>query len=127
MCLDTYPYNGGTTTLHALWMGVPTLSLAGNTVSARVGSCLLALVGLDGFVVEDEAAFVQRGDYWAQHLEALAEIRGGLRERFRQSANGQPALVAAALERAFRIMWRRWCAGLPAEAFEVTPDDLASG
>lgn len=127
ICLDTYPYNGGTTTLHALWMGVPTLSLAGNTVSARVGSCLLALTGLNGFIVEDEGAFVQRGGYWAQHLEELAEIRSGLRERFRQSAIGQPALVTAALERAFRIMWRRWCAGLPAEAFEVTPDDLASG
>jgi hypothetical protein len=54
-------------------------------------------------------------------MEALSVTRLELRERFAKSAMGQPALVAAGLERALRIMWKRWCAGLPAVSFEVSP------
>lgn len=124
ICLDTFPYNGGTTTLHALWMGVPTLSLAGNTVAGRSGACLLGHVGLDDFVASDEADFVKKGLSWADNLAELAEIRAGLRSRFQQSAESQPALVAASLELALRTMWQRWCAGQPPESFEVTREDV---
>jgi hypothetical protein len=49
-----------------------------------------------------------------------------LRERFANSAIGQPALVAAGVERTLRIMWQRWCNGLPAKSFEVTLQDINS-
>ena len=125
ICLDTFPYNGGITTMHALWMGVPTLTLAGNTVAGRMGAGILGHVVLDQFVAEDAAAFVQQGLHWARQLPELASLRADLRERFSQSALGQPALAGAGLARALRIMWGRWCAGLPAAAFEVSAADPA--
>ncbi len=124
ICLDTFPYNGGTTTLHALWMGVPTLTLAGSTMPGRVGAAVLGHVGLDDFVARDKSDFVAKGLYWAGHLSLLAEVRAGLRERFAQSSMSQPAVIAAGLARALRIMWQRWCAGLPAESFEVTREEV---
>lgn len=123
-CLDTFPYNGGTTTLHALWMGVPTLTMAGRTVAGHCGAGILGHVGLNEFVAQDAAAFVRNGVSLAGRLSTLASLRAGLRERFAQSALGQPSLVTAGLERALRIMWRRWCAGLPATSFEVNSTDI---
>jgi len=126
ICLDTFPYAGGTTTLHALWMGVPTLTLAGGTIPGRTGAGILGHAGLEAFVANNAADFVQKGLAWAGDLAALSGIRAGLRERFAQSAMGQPAVVAAGVERALRIMWQRWCAGLPPESFEVTLQDVNS-
>ncbi len=120
ICLDTFPYGGGTTTFHALWMGVPTLTLAGNTMAGYAGASILGHVGLEAFAAHDANDFVQKGIYWANHLTELSVIRAELRERFAKSARGRPDVVAAAMERALRIMWQRWCAGLPAETFEVT-------
>lgn len=119
ICLDTYPYGGGTTTLHALWMGVPTLSLAGGMPAGQSGASILGHAGLDEFVAHDPGEFVSKGVSWQGRLAALADIRAGLRERLAASAIGQPALIAAGLERALRTMWQRWCAGLPPESFEV--------
>jgi predicted O-linked N-acetylglucosamine transferase (SPINDLY family) len=121
--LDTFPYNGGTTTFHALWMGVPTLTLGGNTLAGWVGISILGHVGLDSFAALDNDEFVQRGVFWASHLMELSDVRAELRECFAKSARGRPDVVAAAMEHALRVMWRRWCAGLPAEAFEVTLEE----
>jgi predicted O-linked N-acetylglucosamine transferase (SPINDLY family) len=125
ICLDTFPFNGGTTTLNALWMGVPTLNLAGGTTAARTGSGVLGNVGLDSFVASTKSDFVEKGLYWAEHLAELAGIRAGLRRRFELSAGGQPKFIAMALEHALRTMWQRWCAGLAAESFEVSSADVA--
>jgi predicted O-linked N-acetylglucosamine transferase (SPINDLY family) len=123
MCLDTFPYTGGTTTQHALWMGVPTLTIAGATPAARQGAGIMGRVGLDAFIARDAADFVAKGTYWGAHLEALAELRAGLRERFRQSPSQQHDILVRALEQAFRRMWGRWCAGLAAESFEIAGSD----
>lgn len=119
ICLDTFPYSGGTTTNHALWMGVPTLTLAGTTPSGRGGAANLAYLGLESFVANDAAEFVQKGLAWAGDLPALAALRGSLRERFEQSPVRRPEIVAAGLEETLRIMWQRWCSGLPPETFEA--------
>lgn len=124
ICLDAYPYVGGTTTLHALWMGVPTLSIAGQTPACRTGASIAEHAGLHAFVANDTADFVSKGVVWAKDLSQLADIRAGLRNRFDQSAMRQPAVIAAGLERALRIAWRRWCDGLPAEFIEVSMSDL---
>ncbi len=119
ICLDTFPYNGGTTTLHAIWMGVPTLTLTGGTAAGRTGASILGHVGLEGFIARDEAEFLRKGLAAAGDLAALSDIRKGLRVRFAASALGKPELVARGLEQALRIMWLRWCVGLPAESFET--------
>jgi predicted O-linked N-acetylglucosamine transferase (SPINDLY family) len=120
LCLDTTPYSGGTTSFHALWMGVPTLTLAGTTPAGRQGAAIMGHHALDGFVATNAADFTAKGIYWANHLHELAGLRAALRERCRRSVYQQPDLMVAELERALRNMWRRWCAGLPTESFGPT-------
>lgn len=124
ICLDTFPCNGGTTTLNALWMGVPTLTLAGSTAAGRSGASILGHAGLESFVAHDTADFVAKGVAWNDKRAELADIRAGLRERFTQSVRGQPALVAAGVACGLRMMWQRWCADLPVDSFEVTLQDI---
>lgn len=122
ICLDTQPWAGGTTTNHALWMGVPTLTVTGPTPASRLSAGLLAQVGLEAFVAANAAEFVAKGTYWAAHLPELAEVRAGLRARCELSPVRRPALIANALEMAFRRMWRAWCAGRAPESFEIAAE-----
>lgn len=119
ICLDTFPYAGSTTTLHALWMGLPTITLPGSTAASRGGPMALTQVGLDAFIAQDKEDFVQKGLYWASNLSELAELRTSLRERCAQSAMFQPATIAAGLAGALRVMWQRWCAGEPPVSFDA--------
>ncbi len=112
-CLDTFPYSGGTTTNHALWMGVPTLTLAGNAPASRQTAAHLIRLGLEGFIAENPDDFVRKGLLWSSQLAALSEVRSGLRERQRSSLL-RPELIASGLDAVLRQMWRRWCAHLPA-------------
>ncbi|HZQ59765.1 MAG TPA: tetratricopeptide repeat protein [Casimicrobiaceae bacterium] len=120
LCLDTTPYTGGTTTNHALWMGVPTLSLAGRTPASRQGAAILGHLGLQEFVADDAEAFVAKGVHWANHLAALAQLRSGLRARYTDSAIRRPDVIAQGFSAALRIMWQRWCAGLPPQTIDVS-------
>jgi protein O-GlcNAc transferase len=120
IALDTFPYAGGTTTLHALWMGVPTLTLDCGKPASRQGAFSLGHVGLEEFIACDEDDFVSRGTRLARDVRALADIRSSLRSRFAASALADPALIASGLHQALRIMWRRWCNGLPPEFISVT-------
>lgn len=124
LCLDTYPYNGGTTSIHGVWMGVPTLTVAGRTPAARAGAAILSQVGLEGFTAANTTEFVARGVHWAGHLDALAEVRQGLRRRLQESPSRRADIIALALTAALRHMWRRWCAGLPTESFQPITSDL---
>jgi predicted O-linked N-acetylglucosamine transferase (SPINDLY family) len=119
ICLDTYPYSGGTTTYHALWMGVPTLTIGGATPVSRQGAAIFGHLDLECFVAADASDFVAKGAYWANQPAALAEVRAGLRERALKSAVCDPHVIAASFIRATRHMWSRWCDGLPAESFEI--------
>jgi predicted O-linked N-acetylglucosamine transferase (SPINDLY family) len=126
ICLDTFPYNGATTTWNAAWMGVPTLTLAGSTPAGRYGAAIMGHMGLQAFVASDVQDFVGKGVYWASHLAELAELRAGMRARFAQSPAGQPALIASALANALRTMWQRWCKGLPAKHFVAAVEPLGT-
>jgi len=120
LCLDTFPYSGGTTTHHALWMGVPTLTLAGQTPASRQTASLLAHVRLDAFVATSEDEFIRIGQDWVRRKEDLAEIRAGLRARLESSPICNANLISTALAQALRVMWRRWCVQEPVELIDVT-------
>ncbi len=119
ICLDTFPYTGSTTVLNSLWMGVPTLTIAGQTMASRAAAAWLSHTGLENFVATDADDFVTRGVALASDIPALAALRTGLRERCRASAVFQPEVVAASLSRALHVMWQRWRDGLPPVAFSV--------
>jgi predicted O-linked N-acetylglucosamine transferase (SPINDLY family) len=119
LCLDTFPYAGGTTTMHATWMGVPTLTQSGDTIPSRAGATVMSHAGLFGFIASDEDDFIAKGLAIASDLNALAGIRAGLREQFRTSPLLNSQLIADSFSLVLRDMWRRWCAGQPAAALEV--------
>jgi predicted O-linked N-acetylglucosamine transferase (SPINDLY family) len=123
--LEPIPYAGCTTSNHALWMGVPSLTLVGATPASRLSAANLGHLGLGEFIAENPDDFVEKGLYWANNLQALAALRAGLRDRWQRSPARQPTFVAAGIEAALRRMWRRWCAGLPPESFEITAPQLA--
>ena len=85
--------------------------------AGRQGVAILGQVGLQEFVVTDAADFVRKGIALAGDLPALAALRAGMRARCEGAPHRRPEVVADGVNRALRIMWRRWCAGQPAESF----------
>jgi predicted O-linked N-acetylglucosamine transferase (SPINDLY family) len=120
LILDSWPYTGGTTTNHALWMGVPVVTLQGPSRSHCQSAAVLGRMGMQDWVTLSEADFVALAVQWANAPLALSAVRAGLRERWQTAPLRQPATVARGLEQALRVMWQRWCAGLPAADFEIS-------
>ena len=108
-CLDTFPHCGGATTAHAAWMGVPTLSLAGETPSSRLGATIMHHLSLDSFVVSSIDEFLAKGMYWSTHTTELAEVREGMRQRFRGSPIGKTEDFSKNFSALLRSVWKRWC------------------
>lgn len=104
--LDTFPYSGGTTTCEALWMGVPTVTLAGDNLIARQGASLMRAAGLDDWVAGSLDEYVRRAVQAVSDPGALAALRAGLRARVEASALCDGARFAAAMEAALWQMWR---------------------
>ena len=77
--LDTFPYTGGTTTCDALWMGVPTVTLAGNTMLSRQGVSIMTCAGLPDWVAQTQEEYVQIAVEKARDPEELASLRSQLR------------------------------------------------
>jgi predicted O-linked N-acetylglucosamine transferase (SPINDLY family) len=109
VCLDTFPYNGHTTTLDGMWMGVPTVSLTGRTHVQRAGLSVLSAAGLAELACPTEDAYVETVVGLANDLPRLADLRRTLRPRMAASPLCDGAGLARALEAAYRAMWRAWC------------------
>jgi hypothetical protein len=86
IALDPFPHNAGTTTIEALWQGVPVVTLAGRPSVGRFGAAILHAAGLDDWVTETQDAYVARAVAAATDLDALAALRSGLRPRLAASA-----------------------------------------
>jgi predicted O-linked N-acetylglucosamine transferase (SPINDLY family) len=111
MALDTYPYNGTTTTCEAMWMGVPTVSLVGSSHASRVGLSLLSRVGLKDFAASTAEEYVGKAVAFSGELENLAKIRTFLRPMMFNSPLCDKKSFTRSLEAAYRKMWRQWCGG----------------
>jgi protein O-GlcNAc transferase len=110
IALDPFPFNGGVTTCHALWMGVPTVTLEGEVFAARTGTSLLRAIGLPELVASGVDDYVEVAANLAADLPRLAALRAGLRERMRNSPVGDLPRFVADLERLYRGVWLEWCA-----------------
>lgn len=111
--LDTFPYNGHTTSLDALWMGVPVVSLCGERAVARAGLSQLSNLGLPELVARAEGEYVKIAAELANDLPRLTELRGTLRSRMEASVLMDAERFARQIEAAYRAMWRQECAENP--------------
>jgi predicted O-linked N-acetylglucosamine transferase (SPINDLY family)/predicted SAM-dependent methyltransferase len=105
IALDSFPYNGTTTTFEALWMGVPVVTLAGNRHAARVGVSILGAVGLDDLIANDVEELVSLCKELAGDQPRLSRLRAELRERVRRSPVMDEAGFTRALEQCYTQMW----------------------
>jgi predicted O-linked N-acetylglucosamine transferase (SPINDLY family)/predicted SAM-dependent methyltransferase len=105
IALDSFPYNGTTTTCEALWMGVPVVTLAGKSHVSRVGGSILSRVGLGDLVAGSEEAYLEKAIALAKDAERRSELRRGLRQRLEASALLDAAAFARGLEAAYADMW----------------------
>lgn len=107
--LDTFPYHGTTTTCEALWMGVPVITLEGETHASRVGVSLLSNVGLRELIAAAEAEYVKIAVYLSNDVEKLKLLRERLRTMMTQSPLTQAERFTQHLEECYRVLWKRWC------------------
>jgi predicted O-linked N-acetylglucosamine transferase (SPINDLY family) len=109
VALDTYPYCGTTTTCEAMWMGVPVITLVGDTHISRVGFSLLSQVGLTELAATRPQEYVQAAVALAGDQTRVVGLRAGMRARLRQSPLCDEHRHAAEIESVYRDIWRRWC------------------
>jgi predicted O-linked N-acetylglucosamine transferase (SPINDLY family) len=123
LALDTFPYNGTTTTCEALWMGVPVLTYAGQRHSARVGLSLMTAMGLaEQFVATSVDDYIARAVAWGRDPSMLADLRLQLRPRMAASPLRDEVGFTRTLEAVYRDLWRRWCAGPTTHEFQAPPE-----
>jgi predicted O-linked N-acetylglucosamine transferase (SPINDLY family) len=109
--LDTYPYHGTTTTCEALWMGVPVITLAGQSHVSRVGVSLLSNVGHADFIGQIPEQYADAAVRLAGDLPKLEHERSSLRQRMGQSPLMDAPKFARSIEAAYRLMWQTSCEG----------------
>jgi predicted O-linked N-acetylglucosamine transferase (SPINDLY family) len=109
ICLDPFPYTGGTTTCDALWMGVPVVTLAGGSGVARGGVSILNNVGHRELIAESTGQYVQIANALAADPGRLVELRRTLRGQMESSPLMDAPRFARDVESAYRGMWRNWC------------------
>lgn len=105
IALDSFPYNGTTTTCEALWMGVPVLSLAGKHHAGRVGATLLNAAGLQDWLAKTPEAFITAAQMRATAWEELDQFRRLIRGKLKDSELCDAEGFVRNLEMAMRRIW----------------------
>lgn len=118
VALDTFPYNGQTTTCECLWMGVPVITLYGRSHVGRVGGGMLRRIGLDSFVAENLREYLDIAVEVSGDHHRLDELRASMRSRLTSSTLMKPGVVTAEVESAYRALWLRWCQKYKAKSVE---------
>jgi protein O-GlcNAc transferase len=109
IALDTVPYNGGTTSLQALWMGVPVVVKAGQHFVSRMGQSFMTAAGLQDWIAPDDDAYVALAVQKALDRAALLRLKQGLRKRLQGLPGWNIDLYTRDLEAALRHMWQVHC------------------
>ncbi len=105
IALDPVPYNGGTTTLQALWMGVPVVVKAGDNFVSRMGASFMHAAGLPEWVAKSDADYVRIAASMAKDRKALLTLKQGLRERLEALSAWDVDQYTRDFEKALRKMW----------------------
>lgn len=109
IALDPFPYSGGLTTLEALWMGAPVITMPGETFASRHSLSFLATRGLSELIGENRSAYIERAVQLAEDEARLAGMRQTLRDRVAESPICDGTAFAEAFSEILRGAWRDWC------------------
>jgi len=109
IAFDTSPYNGTSTTLQALWMGVPVVSLVGQTHASRVSATILQRINLDGLATKTVVEFAERVKELCELEETRNQLRNTLRHRLADSPLMNKKQFAREFEVAMTRLWQQWC------------------
>jgi predicted O-linked N-acetylglucosamine transferase (SPINDLY family) len=107
IALDPVPYNGGTTTLQALWMGVPVVTLLGENFVSRMGASFLRTLGKPDWVAEDEAGYVAAAVALAAKRVSLRKERAALRDQMMTSPLCDITTYTVQFEQLLEQMWMK--------------------
>ncbi|HWE04002.1 MAG TPA: tetratricopeptide repeat protein, partial [Tepidisphaeraceae bacterium] len=118
--LDTFPYNGHTTSLDSFWMGVPVVTRSGITAVSRGGLSQLSNLKLAELACADEDSFVRVAAGLATSMDRLRTLRSTLRGRLIESPLMDGPRFARSVESAYRTTWARWSAPAPRKGVEVS-------
>ncbi len=108
IALDTFPYNGTTTTCEALWMGVPTITLQGSTHAARVGAALLNAIGCRELIAHDRDSYIRIAVSLAGNPERLRHYHKNLRVYMRDSPLLRTEKFATGFTEIIFACWQTW-------------------
>lgn len=124
-CLDTFPYTGGTTTFHGLWMGVPTLTMIGKNYSSYQGKMIMRQFGLDDyFVAHNNQDFLEKAEFIANNKDFLRKIRRELRDYLFSSYDESVKGCVAGFSYAMRLVWENWCKNKPKKDISILEEDI---
>ena len=112
--LDTFPYNGTTTTCESLFMGVPVITLAGSMHASRVGVSLLSNAGLPELIAQTPEEYISKSVDLACDMEKLKSLRSSLRSTVLRSPLTDAKGFTNYLEETYRRIWIRWCNNITA-------------
>jgi predicted O-linked N-acetylglucosamine transferase (SPINDLY family) len=105
IALDPFPYSGGTTSLHTLWMGVPIVTLEGNSELSRSTSGMIRACGMPDLIAQTKDQYLEIARRLAGDTNSLGRIRNELRARLAASTINNASVVTKSLEAAYRTMW----------------------
>lgn len=108
IALDPFPYTGGTTTCHSLWMGVPVLTLRGDRPFSRSSASILTTLDMTDWITASIPEYVETALSFAKDSSGLRTLRETLRARMQAATLTDAAGFTRSLETAYREMWRTW-------------------
>lgn len=109
IALDPFPFSGCLTTLEALWMGVPVVTLPKTRPASRQSLDFLTALGRTEWVAKDREEYVRIAATLASNPDCLQMLRRTQRRRMAQSPLCDSVRFASNFEAALRCIWRKWC------------------
>ena len=108
IALDSFPCTGLTVSAIAAWMGIPTITLAGDSPTSRAGAALAHAIGLDSWIASSLDQYVEIAVAAARDLDALGSLRASMREKMQRKVMDGRAFTRS-YEEALRRVWAKWC------------------
>jgi predicted O-linked N-acetylglucosamine transferase (SPINDLY family) len=109
IALDTFPWSSHTTACHALWMGVPVVTLTGDRHAGRMVTSVLSAIGHPELATSSGPDYVRLAVDLARDTNRLAKLRGSLRQRMAGSPICDAPAFTQHLEKVSRELWQKWC------------------